>query len=97
MVPVEGISAIVENLVLLRFVEFRARLHRLLSVMKVRGSDFDPRLREFCITDVGITLADTFESAESILSGFGTERQVDDNGGKRRRTANPGKKKPAGN
>ena len=73
-VPVEGISAIVENVVLLRFAEFRAQLHRIVSVMKVRGSGFDPRLREFSITDRGIVVSDAPEGAEALLSGFGTER-----------------------
>ena len=71
--PVSGISAVVENLLLLRFVELRARLYRLISVLKVRGSAFDPTLREFQITEGGIVLADTLEGAESILSGFGTQ------------------------
>lgn len=73
-VPVEGISALVDNTLLLRLVELRARLYRAASVLKVRGGAFDPRLREFRITDQGVVLADTLESAESILTGFGTER-----------------------
>lgn len=73
-VPVQGVSAITENTVLLRFVEFRARLHRLVSVVKMRGSGFDPAFREFRITGAGIEVADTFKEAESVLSGFGTER-----------------------
>ena len=36
----------------------------------MRDSDFDSSLREFRITATGIELADTFESAEAILSGF---------------------------
>jgi CheY-like chemotaxis protein len=47
--PVTGISSIVENLVALRYVEHHARSRRLLSVVKVRGSGFDPALREFVI------------------------------------------------
>ena len=73
-VPTAGMSAITENMVLLRFVEYRARLHRMISIMKVRGSSFDPALREFEISKRGIELAKNFESAERILSGFGTEK-----------------------
>jgi len=89
LVPVDGISAIVENLVLLRFAEYRARLYRLLSIMKVRGSGFDPRLREFRVTDTGIRLADGFESAEAMLSGFGIEREGADSAGDRRGAERP--------
>ena len=46
---VSGISSLVENLVALRYVEHRARSRRLVSVVKVRGSGFDPALREFVI------------------------------------------------
>ncbi|HJS88220.1 MAG TPA: ATPase domain-containing protein [Acetobacteraceae bacterium] len=59
VVPVPGVSVVVDNMVLLRFAEYRARLHRLFSIIKVRGSTFDPGMREFRITDKGITLADT--------------------------------------
>ena len=67
--PVSGVSHIVENMVLLRFVEMRARLYRMLSVLKVRDSEYDGALREYNITAKGVQLADTFQSAESILSG----------------------------
>jgi circadian clock protein KaiC len=69
VLPVSGISHIVENMVLLRFVEMRARLYRMLSVLKVRDSEYDGALREYHITDRGVELEDTFQSAESILSG----------------------------
>ena len=88
-VPVEGISAIVENLILLRFAEYRARIHRLLSIMKVRGSGFDPQLREFQISDAGIHLTDSFESAEFILSGFATERPDEPASGRGRTADQP--------
>jgi circadian clock protein KaiC len=68
--PTIGLSTIAENLILLRYVEIRSQLRRLISVVKVRDSDFDSSLREFRITSTGIELAHTFESAEAILSGF---------------------------
>jgi len=73
--PVDGISSLVESLIALRFLEYRSRARRLLSVVKVRGSGFDPALREFVITDGhGISLASAFEGAEEILSGFARDR-----------------------
>ncbi len=68
--PTIGLSTIAENLVLLRYVEIRSQLRRLISVVKMRDSDFDLSLREFRITAGGFELAQTFESAEAILSGF---------------------------
>jgi circadian clock protein KaiC len=68
--PTIGLSTIAENLVLLRYVEIRSQLRRLISVVKMRDSDFDSSLREFRITAAGFDLAHTFDSAEAILSGF---------------------------
>src|SRR5260370_14058520 len=68
--PTIGLSTVAENLILLRYVEIRSQLRRLISVVKMRDSDFDSSLREFRITATGIELAQTFDSAEAILSGF---------------------------
>jgi circadian clock protein KaiC len=68
--PTIGLSTIAENLILLRYVEMRSQLRRLISIVKMRDSDFDSSLREFRITSTGIELAHTFDSAEAILSGF---------------------------
>ncbi|HYZ42409.1 MAG TPA: ATPase domain-containing protein [Stellaceae bacterium] len=68
--PTIGLSTIAENLILLRYVELRSQLRRLISIVKMRDSDFDSSLREFQITSAGLELARTFDSAEAILSGF---------------------------
>lgn len=67
-------SALVENALLLRYVELRSTLHRLISVLKVRGSEYDPRIREFHISADGIAIASTFESVEAVLSGLARVR-----------------------
>ncbi|WP_257450123.1 ATPase domain-containing protein [Archangium lipolyticum] len=67
--PISGVSSLVENILFLRFVELRSQLYRMLSIVKVRDSDYDSSLREFRITSQGIELADTFHSAQSILTG----------------------------
>jgi circadian clock protein KaiC len=67
--PLEGVEAIIDNIILLRFVELRSQLYRMLSVLKMRESDNDPALRLFSITSDGIDVAETFESAEAILTG----------------------------
>ena len=67
--PLERVEAIIDNILLLRFVELRSQLYRMLSVLKMRESDNDPALRLFSITSDGIDVAETFESAEAILTG----------------------------
>jgi len=68
-VPVHGVSAITHNIILMRHVELEARLYRLLSILKVRDGDYDGAIREFRITEGGIEIADTFDSAERIMTG----------------------------
>jgi circadian clock protein KaiC len=69
VIPIEGLSALADNLILLRQVELRSQLYRLLSILKVRASDYDTAIREFQITNQGIEVAATFESADAILTG----------------------------
>jgi circadian clock protein KaiC len=72
---VTGISSMVENLIALRYVERHSRSRRLLSVVKVRGSGFDPGFREFVIEGGrGISFAGEFEGTEALLSGFARDR-----------------------
>lgn len=68
-VPIDGVSALADNIVLLRHVELRSQLYRLISIVKVRDRAYDGAIREFRITDRGVVVADTFDSAEQILTG----------------------------
>ena len=63
-VPVDDASSLAENMILLRFVERRSRLHRLISILKARDSIFDPSLYEYDITDKGINIRGTPDSAD---------------------------------
>ena len=74
-IPVDDISSIAENMVLLRFIEVRSSLYRLISILKVRNSNFNPSLHEFKISNDGLVINDTSESAESILSGVGSQAE----------------------
>jgi circadian clock protein KaiC len=69
-VPVSGLAAMLDNIIFLRHVEVRARLHRIISVMKMREGAADPSLREFSISERGIDVSSTLESAEAILTGI---------------------------
>jgi CheY-like chemotaxis protein len=54
--PVNGISAVTHNVLLLRHVEENRELHKVISILKLRDSGFDRRLREFHITEAGIVM-----------------------------------------
>ena len=65
--PGSEISALAEGMVLLRYVELRSRLYRLISLSKVREGAFDPTIREFSITDTGIVVGKPFEGAPATV------------------------------
>jgi circadian clock protein KaiC len=63
--PGSEISALAEAMVLLRYVELRSRLYRLISLSKVREGAFDPTIREFSITDTGVIVGKPFEGVHA--------------------------------
>ena len=67
--PNPELANVVETVILLRYVELRSQLYRLLSIMKMRESRYETSIREFRITDKGVVVAESFESAEAILTG----------------------------
>jgi circadian clock protein KaiC len=73
-VRVDGLSALVDNIVLLEYMDVGAELKRLLSVVKQRGAGHDPNVRELCITDKGIELSADGTSANEILQGVRSQR-----------------------
>ena len=68
-IPVPGGTGFADNLFFLRYIELRSQLYRLISIIKIRDSDYDTSIREFRISDQGIEVASTFQSAETILTG----------------------------
>lgn len=80
-VPLPEVAAVLDNVVLLRYVEPRSRLHRLVSVLRVRESGFDAGVREFAVTDHGIEVATTTESAEAILADAPSTARLGGGGG----------------
>ncbi|MFJ4344363.1 ATPase domain-containing protein [Pseudomonas sp. NPDC089401] len=67
--PAPDLSSIVDNLMLMRFVELDSQLRRMLSILKVRDSHHDPALHELQIGPHGISLCKAFEGACGVLSG----------------------------
>lgn len=65
------LSVLAENFIVLRFAEYRNRLHRLMTVLKMRFSDYDPTLYEYSITaGRGIELLGPAPSAVGLLTGI---------------------------
>ena len=71
--PVGGISSLAEVMIVLRYVELRSRLYRLVSLIKAREGAFDPTIREFTITDNGVVIGQPFAGVEAVLSGMARE------------------------
>lgn len=69
IIPPQPTSALVENAIALRYAEVDSSLRRLVSIIKVRGSAYDPTIREVRITSAGIQVLDAFDDTEGILSG----------------------------
>ncbi|WDY59869.1 ATPase domain-containing protein [Pseudomonas sp. PSKL.D1] len=67
--PAPDLSSIVDNLMLMRFVELDSQLRRMLSILKVRDSQHDPALHALHIGPHGISLSKAFEGACGVLSG----------------------------
>jgi circadian clock protein KaiC len=55
-VPIPGVSPLVDNTILLRYVEEGSRLCRRIAVLKARDSVHDSAIREFSITAAGIAV-----------------------------------------
>ena len=73
--PIGDLSGLAENLLMLRFVELRSRLYRLISILKVRDSEFDPSLHEYTNTSQGLSIDATSENAERIMTGYARQAE----------------------
>lgn len=67
--PVKGVSPLLENLIVLRFVELHGDIRRALSVIKMRDSDFDGMIQGFRVSPKGIEITDDFQAVEAVLTG----------------------------
>jgi circadian clock protein KaiC len=67
--PNPELANVVEGVLLLRYIELRSQIHRLISIMKMRESEYDTAIREFSIADNGVEVSDSFRAAEAILTG----------------------------
>jgi circadian clock protein KaiC len=63
------ISTITDSIILLKYVEIEGEIRRMISVMKIRGSDHDKKLREFVITNKGLVIGEPFKEMEGLTTG----------------------------
>jgi circadian clock protein KaiC len=64
-------TALAENLLLLRQVEYQAQLYRIVAVLKMRDSAYDNHIRQFVIEEEsGLKVLDPLLSAQGLLSGI---------------------------
>jgi circadian clock protein KaiC len=77
------VSYLADNIVFLRYIEIDGELRKAIGVLKMRASDFERTLREFRITEHGITVGDPLTGLRGVLSG--TPEWVDGETGSGRR------------
>jgi len=63
-----GVSCIAEIILVMRYVELRSQLHRMISVVKVRDAEIDCALHRFSISGNGIVIEPDSTAAEEILA-----------------------------
>ena len=63
------ISTLTDSIVLLRYVELGGEMRRSLTVLKMRGSQHDHRIREYTIDGRGMHIEEPFRGVHGILSG----------------------------
>lgn len=74
------VSAVAENIVLLRYVEHASENYRSICIMKARNSSFDSGIRKLLITPTGLRLDGSFGKAEDILTGHAHSPNTGDTG-----------------
>ncbi|MEF8820857.1 MAG: ATPase domain-containing protein [Halovenus sp.] len=65
----QKISHLADTIVILRHVEHRGKLRKVVGVLKKRTSSYEPRLRELEITDDGIQVGEPLSELRGILTG----------------------------
>jgi len=64
------ISTITDSIILLRYVELHGEMRRGITVLKMRGSMHDKKIREFTIDHHAMHIGEPFDSVEGILGGM---------------------------
>ncbi len=65
----ENISYLADNIIFLRHLEIQGEMQKAIGVLKKRTSDFERTIREFQITQHGISVGEPMSDVRGILSG----------------------------
>lgn len=71
MFPMRGISMLAENILFLRTVELGSELRRIIAILKIRQSGYDPAIRELLISKRGLKVGRAVVG-QQILTGLST-------------------------
>jgi circadian clock protein KaiC len=72
-----GLEFLVDNVIVLRYVELESELRKAVSVMKFRGGDHDRRFRSLKLTARGAVVEPGFAGVENIIGGYGRRTAVE--------------------
>jgi len=71
--PAENyIMHLADNIILLRYLEYKSEFKRIISVLKKRSGTNSQDIREFSITKNKVTIGDVLEGIDGIMSGKAT-------------------------
>ena len=65
----QQMSHLADNIIILRHVEYRGELDKVIGVLKMRTSDFENRLRRLEFTEDGLTVGEPLSNLRGILTG----------------------------
>lgn len=72
----EHVSALVDAVIVLRYVEIYGELRKGVAVLKMRGSDHHKAIREFTIGPEGIRIGATLRTTTGIMSARATQLEL---------------------
>jgi circadian clock protein KaiC len=68
----QGMSYLADSIVVLRHVEYKGSLRKVIGVLKMRTSEFENQLRELEITEHGLRVGESLPELRGILTGTPT-------------------------
>lgn len=73
-----GSAFLADTIIVQRYIEISSRFKRVMSIVKVRGSEHSKDIRLFEITDDGIVIGETLSEYDGIMSGRPTFSSLKD-------------------
>jgi circadian clock protein KaiC len=65
----ERVSFITDEIIIQRYIEMKGELHRVMAVIKMRGSDHSHELRSYEITPRGVKVGPALTEYDGIMTG----------------------------